>query len=794
MANEKKVLGVLLDVNYEDTDEFSQIKIFVKEKKESRWYYDRNFPPYLYITPINVAQIKDLREKVFEGTENFSILDLVETKKEIHGKQVWKCSFAKVSEIVQARKQLNEMGVQKFEYDIPFTKRYLIDKEVFPGCVELTVEGDEVKAIKNVDAEMDLVNGAFDLETWSGDKFEVGREPIIMASIVSGKKGEVYSYDTKKVEGLGLVDDEEELLKKIEEEINKFDLIVTYNGDNFDFPYVKKRGEKFKQDFLVNGAKIRIKRRGLDNAAAIKGKQHIDAYQIMKFMQRTGSVNIVKLDLENVSDKIFGIKKEKVYPHEINSAWEGKNKKDLERLVNYNLEDSRTTLRIAEDFLPLFVELSKLTSQTLEDVTRSSTSQKVEDLLLKEAYKRGTIAPNKAHEGEIRERLNRSLKGAFVKEPLAGLHENIAVLDFASLYPSLIILHNISPETLNCSHAECKKNKSPDGTWFCLKEKGLVPEILEKMLKQRLQLKKEYKDKKKKGVDDKVLFAKQWALKIIMNSAFGYLGYARARWYSFEAASAILAWARDYIHKTIEKAEQEGYEVLYGDTDSTFLLMKDKNKKDVEKFVDKVNNALSGDMELEVDGYYKRGIFVTKKEGGAAKKRYALIDEKNNLKIVGFEYVRRDWCNLAKETQRRVIELVLAEGKPEKAVELVREVIKELKSGKVKKTELSIITMLKRKIEDYSSTGPHVEAAKKALAKGKDVGVGSLLSFIITKNGKTISEKAVLDEYVSEGDYDADYYINNQVLPAVIKIMRELGYTEEDLIHGGKQSGLGAWM
>jgi DNA polymerase, archaea type len=1210
MANEKKILGTLLDVNYEDTEEFSQIKVFVKDTNASKWYYDRKFPPYLYIIPTSVTQIKDLREKVFEGKENYTILDLVETDKEIRGEKVWKCSFAKVLQLVQARKAFNEMGIQKFEYDIPFTKRYLIDKGVFPGPVELVIDGNEVKEIKNIDGEMDLVSGAFDLETWSGDKFEVGREPIIMASIVSKKKEVVYSYDTKKVSGLELVSDEKELLKKIEEEINEFDLIVTYNGDNFDFPYVKKRGEKFKQDFLVNDKKIRIKRRGLDNAAEVKGKQHIDAYQIMKFMQRTGSVNIVKLDLENVSAKIFGIEKEKVYPHEINNAWKGKDKKELERLVNYNLEDSRTTLRIAQDFLPLFVELSKLTSQTLDNVTRSSSSQKVEDLLLKESYKRGIIAPNKAHEGEIRERINNPIKGAFVKEPLAGLHENITVLDFASLYPSIIISHNISPETLNCGHAECKKNKSPDGTWFCKKEKGLFPEILEKMLNQRLKLKKEYKDQKKKGVDDAVLFAKQWALKIILNSTYGYLGYGRARWYSRESASATTAWARDYIHKTIAKAEGEGYEVLYGDsitknrfvtikdpqglikvknieefykeiktlawergnkklkhpkeyyalsvnpktknaewkeittiirhqtnktiyrvnqkfgetivtedhsvltetkkgfketkpkelkhhklfpvkkvptskllneidlfefvkhykytrlhkdkakfvqwhtegnkiwfsfynlrkqikirkkikvgskefeslcrllgayvaegsasniktaknksgasiassdvnwlkaleqdyhnlftnaktciipstkkkriiqtqtkkseyfdkthklqmmnetsaqffsclcgqksngkklpdfifnvpnkykrilldkaiegdgshsvnkklnysnkyiknnfqyttnslalasgislllrqlnqnftinyrpskkaytlktstkynalvkttitrenysgdvydlsvkdnenfvdscgqillhnTDSTFLLTKDKTKKDIEKFLDSVNSELPDLMELEVDGYYKRGIFVTKKEGGAAKKRYALIDEKGNLKIVGFEYVRRDWCNLAKETQRRVIELVLAEGKPEEAVELVREVIKDLKSGKIKKVDLSIITMLKRKIEDYSATGPHVEAAKKAIAKGKDIGVGSLLSFIITKNGKTISEKAELDEYVSEGDYDSGYYINNQVLPAVIKIMRELGYTEDDLIHGGKQSGLGAWM
>ena len=101
--------------------------------------------------------------------------------------------------------------------------------------------------------------------------------------------------------------------------------------------------------------------------------------------------------------------------------------------------------------------------------------------------------------------------------------------------------------------------------------------------------------------------------------------------------------------------------------------------------------------------------------------------------------------------------------------------------------------MMKRKPEDYDSIGPHVAAAKKAIAKGVDIGVGSLLSFIITKRGNTISEKALLEEFVEEGNYDSNYYIKNQILPAVIKIIRELGYTEEDLIQGGKQAGLGTW-
>ncbi|MCX6803833.1 MAG: hypothetical protein NTY48_04665 [Candidatus Diapherotrites archaeon] len=244
-------------------------------------------------------------------------------------------------------------------------------------------------------------------------------------------------------------------------------------------------------------------------------------------------------------------------------------------------------------------------------------------------------------------------------------------------------------------------------------------------------------------------------------------------------------------------------QVLLHNTDSTFLLMQKKTKTDVEEFVESVNKALPEDMELEVDGFYKRGIFVTKKEGGAAKKKYALLDDKENLKIVGFEYVRRDWCNIAKETQKKVLEMVLSEGKPEKAITYVKQVLKDLKEGKVPKKELEIMTLLQREPKDYDAIGPHVAAAQKAISRGKELGVGSMLSFIITKGGKgegrggkskeSISDKAELEEYVSEGDYDADYYIENQVLPAVLKIIQELGYSKEDLIHGGKQTGLSAW-
>ena len=113
-----------------------------------------------------------------------------------------------------------------------------------------------------------------------------------------------------------------------------------------------------------------------------------------------------------------------------------------------------------------------------------------------------------------------------------------------------------------------------------------------------------------------------------------------------------------------------------------------------------------------------------------------------------------------------------------------------MRDGKVSNSDLVVFTQIKRKLDKYETIGPHVAAAKKAVAKGREIDVGSVIGYIITKSGKSISDKAQLQEYVKEGNYDADYYIEHQVVPAVIKVMRELGYSKEDLIQGGKQHKL----
>ncbi|MFH1255690.1 MAG: DNA-directed DNA polymerase [Candidatus Diapherotrites archaeon] len=802
-----EVKGLLLDIDYSANEkEESEIELYVKTEQGVKVFREKKFRPYFYVIAKNALKLKKELDAMELGEEKIRPLKVELAEKE-NEKNALKLSFRNTKELSIARESVKELSdvIERREYDIPFTKRFLIDNGLEPmNGVRLKEENGEIKEIRALDlgekSIADLRIGAFDLETFTSAGFtNPAKDEIVMISYADQEESVVWT--TKKVNGAGFVktvESESEMIKALVEKIRekKLDLIVTYNGDLFDFPFIEERAKRLgvKLFFGELGAKPIVKRKGLHNAVRLRGMQHIDAYQLMRLAARFGIVNVLKFDLETVAEALFGKKKSKIHMKEINEIW--LTGKGLNELAVYNKEDSEATLKIALRFLPLVVELSKLVKQTPYDIVRGSSGILVEYLLINRAFNSNQLIPNKPMEAEVKARVMQTFKGGYVKEPMPGLHENIAVLDFQSLHPSIMISHNISPETINCAHNACKtgKNVSPSKDWFCEKEKGFISGALEEILNKRIAIKKEMRSLDKKSEEFVSLDAKQHALKIVLNSFYGSLGYSRFRWYSRECAQAVTAWSRHYIRDVLHDAEKKGFTALYSDTDSALLIVpKGKTVDDVKSFVEKINEGLPGVMELEFEGYYKRGIFVTKKEGGAAKKRYALVDFNGNLTIVGFEYVRRDWARIAKETQREVIEAVLKEGKPEKAIAIVREKIEALKKGKVKKEELVILTQVKKGLREYESIGPHIAAALKAEKIGRIVSTGETVGYIVTKSGKSISDKARLEEFVKEGDYDADYYISHQVVPAVSKIMAELGYSAEDLVHGGKQKTLGAF-
>jgi DNA polymerase I len=396
------------------------------------------------------------------------------------------------------------------------------------------------------------------------------------------------------------------------------------------------------------------------------------------------------------------------------------------------------------------------------------------------------LIPNKPDEEEIARRLSNPVEGAYVKTPEAGIYKNIAVLDFRGLYPSIIVAHNIDPSTI-CD--DCGEYyESPVGIKFRKEPMGIAPKLLKFLIEERTEVKKAYK----KDPDNKALGARNMALKILANSFYGYLGYARSRWYSRECAGSVTAYGRQYIILVISEAEKSGFKSLYTDTDSVFLLMEGKTKEDVLEFLKKINSMLPKGMELELEDFYVSGVFVGKRSGEqGAKKKYALLAENGRIKIRGFELVRRDWADIARETQKRVLESILKEGSKENAVGIVKEVIERLRKGEVPIKELVIHTQLRKSIRSYDVTSPELAAAKKAIERGdKKLSEieGTTIGYVITKHGNTISEKAELEDFAK--DYDAEYYIEHQVIPATLKILKELGYNEDELKGKGTQKKL----
>lgn len=216
-------------------------------------------------------------------------------------------------------------------------------------------------------------------------------------------------------------------------------------------------------------------------------------------------------------------------------------------------------------------------------------------------------------------------------------------------------------------------------------------------------------------------------------------------------------------------------------------LLNEEILENAKKFLNVVNKDLPEGMELEYEGFFKRGFFVT-------KKRYALIEEDNTIIVKGLELVRRDWAPITKKTQQKVLTAILEEASPKKAAEIIKSVIEDIKKGNVQLEDLVIHTQLTKGPYEYTQMAPHVLAARKSIKKGRDVGRGSIIRYVVVKGREPISKRAEPIEDVDISKYDPNYYIENQVLPAVGRIIEALGYSEEEILHKEKQSSLDAFF
>ncbi len=219
------------------------------------------------------------------------------------------------------------------------------------------------------------------------------------------------------------------------------------------------------------------------------------------------------------------------------------------------------------------------------------------------------------------------------------------------------------------------------------------------------------------------------------------------------------------------------------------LALEAEIKAQAQKFITYLNSTLPESMELEYEGFYRRGFFVS-------KKRYAVIED-GEIIAKGLELVRRDWAPIVKNTQEAVLMAILKEGNSDKAIDAVKKVFKRIKKGDVDKKELIIHTQITKPLDQYKQVGPHVVAARRIEERGIKVSRGTIIQYIIVKGKGSISQRAIPYEYSEGYAYDKDYYINNQMIPAIERIMYAFGYTKkdlEDLAKGEVQQSLDAFF
>jgi len=703
--------------------------------------------------------------------------------------------------------EVRRKGFIVFEEDIPLSKRFLIDLDIVPGCL-CEVDGDfinvksrvpvfEAHGIKCFSEETipRLKILAFDIETYNpqGKITIPEKDPILMCSFYSHgfKKVLTWKRFETKEDYIEFVKDERALIERFKQIIieQKPDILTGYFSDGFDLLYLKRRAEEnnIELDLGLDYSQISVSH-GQLSTCRIAGITHIDVFRFIKNTIARG-LETTYLDLNSVASELLDERKADVEIENLASAWDN-NPDELESFCRYNLQDSVLTYKLLEKTLDNLIELIKIVGMPAFEVSRMSPSQIVEWFLIREAKNFNELIPNKPDHEEVRRRKEQSYPGAFVFEPQPGLYSNIVVFDFRSLYPSIITTHNISPDTLNCECCRSQKDEIPElDYWFCKRKKGFISTVINELITRRMRIKEMLKGAN--DSDKKLLGARQNALKTIANSMYGYMGFFAARWYCIECAKSITAYGRYYIKRVIDKAMENGFKVLYSDTDSIFFTLGEKSRQEAERFLSQINRELPGTMEMELEDFYPRGIFVSAKAGSyGAKKKYALISEFGKLKIRGFETVRRNWSIIGKEVQAKILQMILEHGNGDAAFRYVRNVIEKLKKKEIPNEQLVIYTQLQKGIEDYSAVGPHVAVAQRMKQLGKYVGPGTIIPYIIIEGRGRIRDRAKLPEEAPEGGYDSQYYISNQIVPSVGKILEVLGYSEEDILGGGSREGV----
>ncbi len=633
---------------------------------------------------------------------------------------------------------------------------------------------------------------------------ELADREVIAVSFYNDKESIVYMMDKtgqdKSLEGAltgytyTVFADEASLLRAAFSKMMDYPFLITFNGDDFDLRYLKHRAMRKEIGIKEEEIPIALQRQ----EASLKHGVHIDLYRF--FNNRSIQVYVYnnrysEHTLNGIAEAILG--KEKI-PFDGNIA-----ELPLVKLADYCLNDSSLTYELtsANDSLlmKMLLVISRIAKMPMNDVARLGVSNWIRSMLFYDHRRVGALIPRT---DELRQKggasseaiiKGKKYKGGLVIEPKPGTYFGVSVLDFASLYPSIIKVHNLSYETVNCIHEECRSNKVPDTDhWICRKRSGIESLLIGSLRDLRVGHYKVLAKDKTLPKESKDLYSTvTQGLKVILNASYGVMGFETFALYCLPVADATAALGRDAITRTIEKCKQEGVSVIYSDTDSLFIENPDKEKvAGVLRWADKELG-----VELEVDKTYRYVAFSQLKKNyfGVLQDGTADIKGLTGKKSQTPEFLKREFYEMLDILVNVYSQDDFVQAKS-RIKKLLTDMVASLKERKIPIEDLSFNVMMGKSISGYRSTkGPepvkkefqrreeqsflherpensqevgisaasmsglpqHVKAAILLRNSNKEVRAGELISFVKTKGGHGVKPTA----QAKPEDIDVEKYI-----------------------------------
>ncbi|KEI72346.1 DNA polymerase II [Endozoicomonas elysicola] len=699
-----------------------------------------------------------------------------------HHQPVTALYFNTIDSSQRARRLLSSESLLIYEADIRLHDRYLMERFTY-GPLAFT--GEPIQRPGFLEYRHARIRPAqyvpsfrvvsLDVECSArGELYSIGLYGESISTVIMIGEPSAYKKPSAGIEPEGAVEteltiqwvtDERALLEALEVQVEQYDpdLFIGWNVINFDFRLLLKRAALYRMPLRLG--------RGWQSASwrerttepgqgyvAIPGRMVVDGIDALK----SATWQFDSFSLESVARELLGKGKAIDDVNNRLSAITHDFHHNKLKLAKYNLEDCRLVMEIFEktrllDFLRLRSELTGLELDRIGGSVQAFTN-----LYLPKLHRAGYVAPNLPEGGGL------ASPGGYVMDSLPGLYNNVLVLDFKSLYPSIIRTFKVDPLGLveGLQHPE-SAIPGFKGALFS-RERHFLPEIITQLWQQRDQAKAEQDS------------ARSQAIKILMNSFYGVLGSGGCRFYDTRLASSITMRGHEIMLQTSKWVEESGHQVIYGDTDSIFVLLGKKlshNEADEigQQLATGINRrwrnllkdslGLTCYLEMEYETHYRRFLMpTTRGSETGSKKRYAgLKVGKSGEELVckGLETVRSDWTPLAREFQAELLRLVFAGSDPSI---YILDAVNAVQQGK-KDDQLVYKKRLRRRLSDYvKNVPPQVRAARMADEQNRAEGrplqyqnKGSV-QYVITINGPEPLE--YLNSII-----DYDHYVTKQLKP-----------------------------